>query len=59
MLNGLCILIGGMLLLVPGFLSDIAGLTFLFPPTRALYRAAILRWLERKLRSGSMTIRRW
>ncbi|MDH6131326.1 UPF0716 protein FxsA [Kitasatospora sp. MAA4] len=29
---------GGLLLILPGFLSDLVGLTLLFPPTRALWR---------------------
>jgi len=52
MLNGLCILLGGILLMIPGFLSDIAGLTLLFPFTRPLYRGAMLRFIERRMRGG-------
>lgn len=58
MLNGLCILIGGLLLLAPGFFTDIIGLTLLLPITRPLYRMVILRWLEKKLRNGTFMIRR-
>jgi len=58
MLNGLCILIGGVLLLLPGFFTDIIGITLLFPLTRPFYRVLLLQWLERRLRSGSVTIRR-
>src|ERR687897_787077 len=36
--DGVLIIFGGALLLTPGFLSDIAGLLFLLPPTRALIR---------------------
>ncbi|MEV4616740.1 FxsA family membrane protein [Kitasatospora sp. NPDC049258] len=31
--------LAGVLLILPGFLSDLLGLTLLFPPTRALWRA--------------------
>jgi len=58
MLNGLCILAGGLLLLLPGFFTDIIGITLLFPLTRPFYRLTILRWLERKLRGGTLMIRR-
>lgn len=58
MLNGACVLIGGLLLLLPGFFSDIVGITMLFPPTRPLYRLMLYRWLEKKMRNGSFTIRR-
>ncbi len=36
--DGLLIAIGGTLLLAPGFLTDIVGLIFLIPPTRAIVR---------------------
>lgn len=56
MLEGLCVLAGGIMLMVPGFLSDLIGLSLLFPLTRPLYRILLYRWLERKVRSGSFTI---
>ncbi|MBN2982954.1 MULTISPECIES: FxsA family protein [Cohnella] len=56
MLNGLCILAGGLLLIIPGFLSDIVGLTLLLPFTRPLYKGWLYHWLERKFRSGSFRI---
>lgn len=42
--DGLLIVIGGTLLLAPGFLTDIVGLVFLIPPTRALVRAILKRF---------------
>jgi len=36
--DGVLIVIGGTLLLTPGFLSDIVGLFLLIPPTRAISR---------------------
>ena len=39
--DGLLIVIGGTLLLAPGFLTDIVGLILLIPPTRALVRSAL------------------
>jgi UPF0716 protein FxsA len=41
--DGVLVIFGGALLLTPGFLSDIVGLLFLLPPTRALIRRAFLR----------------
>ena len=35
-IDGALVLIGGTLLLTPGFLSDIAGLLLVIPPTRAI-----------------------
>ena len=39
--DGALVLFGGALLLTPGFLSDILGLSLIFPPTRALWNRLI------------------
>ena len=39
-IDGVLVIFGGVLLLTPGFITDIFGLLFLFPPTRVLLRAA-------------------
>ncbi|MFI9101318.1 FxsA family membrane protein [Streptomyces fildesensis] len=41
-------MLGGLLLMIPGFVSDAAGLLCLFPPTRALLRKAADRALGRR-----------
>ncbi|MFE7564972.1 FxsA family membrane protein [Kitasatospora sp. NPDC057500] len=43
--------LAGLLLILPGFLSDVLALTLLFPPTRALWRAAGRRFADKALRS--------
>ena len=40
-IDGALVLIGGTLLLTPGFLSDIVGLALVVPPTRAVVNRAI------------------
>ncbi len=42
--DGLLIVVGGTLLLTPGFLTDIAGLLLLIPPTRAIARRLLRRF---------------
>jgi UPF0716 protein FxsA len=42
-LDGVLVIFGGALLLTPGFLTDILGLTLLIPPTRALVRAVLVK----------------
>lgn len=42
--DGVLIVIGGTLLLTPGFLSDIFGLLLLIPPTRAIARRVLRRF---------------
>jgi UPF0716 protein FxsA len=41
--------LGGVLLMIPGVLSDLAGLLCLFPPTRSLLRRLGGRLVERRL----------
>ena len=55
-IDGLVILVAGVLLLTPGFLTDLAGLLGLFPPTRAVVRRALRTRLERGLRSGAVRV---
>ncbi len=43
---------GGALLLTPGYLTDLLGLSLLIPWTRRLYRLALLRWFRAKLARG-------
>src|ERR671934_1573043 len=39
-LDGVLIIVGGALLLTPGFITDVFGLALLLPPTRAVLRRA-------------------
>jgi UPF0716 protein FxsA len=54
MVDGLFIFVGGFLLLIPGFITDLIGFTLLFPVTRSVYRLFFLGWLEKKMRNGSI-----
>jgi UPF0716 protein FxsA len=47
LLDGMLIAAAGVLIVVPGFVSDVLGLLLLLPPTRALVRRRILRWILR------------
>ena len=42
--DGALIIVGGTLLLTPGFLTDIVGLFLLLPPTRAIARRVLKRF---------------
>jgi UPF0716 protein FxsA len=59
LLDGLCVLAGGILLLLPGFLSDILGITLLVPITRSYYRQLMLLWIEKRMKNGSFRIGRF
>ncbi len=50
--DGLLIVVGAALLLTPGFLTDVAGLLLLVPPTRALARRGLERGIARRLSAG-------
>jgi len=47
------ILVGGTLLLTPGFVSDVFGLFCVLPVTRPLARALLARFLSRRLAGGT------
>lgn len=55
MLDGICIFAGGLLLLLPGFFTDIIGFTMVFPLTRPLYRLPLMKWISKKMKDGSIT----
>jgi UPF0716 protein FxsA len=46
--DGLLIAVGGTLLLTPGFVTDIAGLVLLVPPTRAIVRRMLRGAVSRR-----------
>src|SRR5690242_18764156 len=58
LMDGALILVGGVLLLTPGFFTDFLGIFFLFPPTRIFIKRMIGHWLQRRLSRGGFIIRR-
>ena len=58
LIDGALILVGGLLLLTPGFFTDALGFSFLIPASRKLWRKALHAWLEKQVRQGSVTIHR-
>ncbi|MDH3998983.1 MAG: membrane protein FxsA [Desulfuromonadales bacterium] len=57
-IDGALVLIGGLLLLTPGFVTDLLGFSFLIPFTRILWYRWFSRWLEAQIRQGTITVRR-
>jgi UPF0716 protein FxsA len=53
--DGVLIIMGGALLLTPGFLTDVVGLILLIPPTRAAVRALAARTVRRRMARGGVT----
>ncbi|KRE12092.1 exlusion protein FxsA [Bacillus sp. Root920] len=54
--DGFCILIGGLLLLIPGFLSDLIGGLLLIPVTRKGIKPLFERWLRNMSNRNRYTI---
>ncbi|MBZ0165374.1 MAG: FxsA family protein, partial [Candidatus Omnitrophica bacterium] len=52
LLDGLMILVGGIVLLTPGFITDALGLLLLIPFTRGLIKHLVRHKMEAMVRSG-------
>ncbi|EYF05820.1 FxsA family protein [Chondromyces apiculatus] len=50
--SGFLVLLGAVLLLIPGVLTDVVGLLLLIPPTRRRIASAVRAWLERRASQG-------
>lgn len=62
LLDGICILIGGIALLAPGFITDFFGLLLLIPFTRKFVKHLLSKWFDKMIRSGNVIYfsnRRW
>ncbi len=53
--DGVLILIGSVLLLTPGILTDITGFILLIPSGRFIVKKYVKAWVSKKLQSGQMT----
>jgi UPF0716 protein FxsA len=49
--NGLLLLVAGLLLALPGFLSDLMAIALLVPPVRALVRSLLFRRFEQRVQA--------
>ena len=47
--DGVLVIFGGAFLITPGFVTDIAGILLLVPPTRAVIRRLLIRRLGRRV----------
>ncbi|MGM0897278.1 MAG: FxsA family protein [Bacillota bacterium] len=50
------ILVGGTLLLTPGFISDAVGFSLLFSPTQKLYKPLVYRMLQKKMKNTRIIV---
>lgn len=57
LIDGVCIFIGGVLLLVPGFITDIIGLLLMLGFFRTLIRPLIHRWIYKRMKNKTIIMR--
>ena len=57
--DALLIFAAGIVLLTPGFITDVAGLTLLFPPTRVPIREFLKRRFKNKMDRTTIEINRF
>lgn len=48
-LDGLCILVGGLLLLTPGFVTDLTGFILLIPSTRKFVKPLLQKAISKRI----------
>lgn len=52
LLDGACLLVGGTLLLTPGFFTDVVGIFLLLPGLREISKRLIKLWLMKLIKNG-------
>ncbi len=55
-LDGICILAGGIFLLAPGFVTDTVGFLLLIPPTRAIAKGFLVTIFTKMIKNGRFII---
>ncbi|WP_313235168.1 FxsA family protein [Sporosarcina ureae] len=56
LVDSVCILLGGLLLLMPGFITDSIGLLLLFSGPRKILYPFIVKWIYNKIRTGQIRV---
>lgn len=56
LIDGALVLAGGIMLLFPGFFSDVIGILLLLPYTRLIVRHLIKKWLWSMISSGKIQL---
>ncbi len=59
MMDGAMILSGGLLLLTPGFCTDLFGFCLLTPVTRQFFKVWLKKWLDLKVQRGEINFRQF
>lgn len=56
-LDGICILIGGVFLLAPGFFTDLLGFILVIPWTRKPFKHLMYNQMRKRLKNGTIIYR--
>ncbi|MEG0259137.1 MAG: FxsA family protein [Lysinibacillus sp.] len=56
MVDAMMSFMGGLLLVIPGFLTDAVGLLLLFSFTKKLFKPIIYLWMRKKMKNGQFVI---
>ncbi|MCA1944133.1 MAG: FxsA family protein [Desulfovibrio sp.] len=56
LMDAACVLVAALLLVTPGFITDILGLALLVPAARALLKVQLIRWFERAVERGQVHV---
>lgn len=55
-LDGISVLVGGTLLLTPGFVTDILGILLLAPPTRKFFKVLMMKAFRNWIDKGNIKV---
>lgn len=56
MVDGLCILVAGFVLITPGIITDVLGFLLLFPGTRLVIKGILLRYFRNAVARGAVNV---
>ncbi len=59
LINGMMILMAGVLLLTPGFFTDVVGFLMVFPVSRSVIKRIAGRYIKKRMSSTDVQIRRF
>jgi UPF0716 protein FxsA len=54
--DGLLIFVGGLMLITPGILTDVVGLSMVMPSTRRVFARFVRAWFERQIAAGRVQV---
>jgi UPF0716 protein FxsA len=57
LIQGLLILVGGLMLITPGFITDLLGFSLILPQSRKLFVGWLLTYMKNKIQSGRWQVK--